>query len=109
MRDIKFRAWNKEEKKMYFWDKEPYLSFFIGDYGDILSNAFMEANADEFMQYTGLKDKNGKEIYEFMELDNKWEVDWLNGKYILRDISNGDIIDLDYENEYEITREYTKV
>lgn len=45
----------------------------------------------------------------FMELDNKWEVDWLNGKYILRDISNNDIIELNYENKYTITKEYTKI
>ena len=50
-----------------------------------------------------------KEIYEFMELDNRYEVDWLNGKYILRDISSNDIIELNYENTYTITKEYTKI
>lgn len=51
MRDIKFRAWDKEEKLMIengsFDGSIP-----LGD-KDLI-----------FMQYTGLKDKKGKEIYE---------------------------------------------
>lgn len=62
------------------------------------------------MQFTGLKDKNGREIYEKMELDGKYIVDWKDGKYILIDISTGDIIPLNFKwRDYEITREYTEV
>ena len=50
MRDIKFRAWDKEEKRMYI----PLMIF----------NPMTTNNTDEVMQFTGLKDKNGKEIYE---------------------------------------------
>lgn len=100
MREIKFRAWNKKNKTMMSWDDLASKVMFF-EYTD---------NPDyPWMQFTGLLDRNGKEIYEFMELDNKWEVDWINGKYILRDISSGDIIDLKYENSYEITRDYTKI
>jgi hypothetical protein len=111
MRDIKFRAWTGI-KMLYSDDRDENfapenlhnklmyrpLSAFMGDSNDYI-----------WMKYTGLKDKNGKEIYEFMELDGKWEVDWLKGKYILRNISTGDIVDLDYGDKYKITKEYTKV
>ena len=117
-RVIKFRAWDKKDKYWVYSDHTKGLGWFFNlleskhcnnsekDYLEIPRDIHFDF---ELMQYTGLNDKNGKEIYEFMELDGRWEVDWLNGKYILCDISTGDIINLDYENKYEITREYTKI
>ena len=62
MREIKFKLWHKGFKK-----------FFTTNYSDQISmmpdgNIFWmgECETDNFtlLQYTGLKDKNGKEIYE---------------------------------------------
>ena len=57
MREIKFRAWSDELKEMIYLDFEKNKNL-----GNILSGKSLLYN--EVMQYTGLKDKNGKEIYE---------------------------------------------
>jgi uncharacterized phage protein (TIGR01671 family) len=48
MREIKFRVWDEKEKKM----TGSWIMGARGDYPEII------------LQCTGLKDKNGKEIYE---------------------------------------------
>lgn len=68
MREIKFRAWSKEFNKMLedigigsdlAWDR--YKNTHVGIPSDSI-----------FMQWTGLKDKDGKEVYEGDVVTYEW-------------------------------------
>lgn len=92
----KFRAWDKEEKRMSYGKIEYYDDSFGVRFDHFCVGADFEV---EFMQSTGLKDKNGVEIFEGdivdIEVDNGFDygsfigvIDYLEGSWMVNNRIN---------------------
>ena len=66
MREIKFRAYEKDESIEFTLKEAIFRSY---------PDPFIESVDSPIVQYTGLKDKYGKEIYEgdIVRVDNDWD------------------------------------
>jgi uncharacterized phage protein (TIGR01671 family) len=93
MREIKFRAWDKSEKRTLYrgiFDRNWYATPYNDEGGCHCIKGILSEDRHwmKLMQYTGLKDKNGVEIYEgdivkmVAEFYVDEEIGWKNFEYI---------------------------
>lgn len=95
MREIKFRVWNKQSKKMVYYNEDcsapdMTLNGVLLHHGTGTNLSYMY----ELEQFTGLHDKNGKEIYAhslIKVVDEIREVIWHFNRWVMKNVKTGRI------------------
>ena len=105
MREIKFRAWDRKEKKLTYMD-ELNMCFALENH-----NGNEDENYIILEQYTGLKDSTGKEVYagdKFKIIHAMYIVCFNEGKFYLeiedmQKMGYAKILDIVNCKDFEIT------
>ena len=103
----KYRAWNTEKKIMCYNNEDLSACYWDGEYSSEVGiiNEYLNLPEHlrdyEYMQYIGVPDKNGKEIYEgdIVLLDGEDEyfvVEWDNDT--ARFVMNSKTLTVDFDN-----------